>query len=152
MPDDYAGDPNPDKKMFSSRPYATPHTSEFEVELAYKLADCTMVLSGFDFMINGQPGTNDKEYGMSSVELEVESFLKKDEQPAVRLDEQVLSVRCHWKGPGSSSTSRHTLECFGLDANGQELKGPRLGMLKIRQLQGLTLRLKVSVADTAQKP
>jgi hypothetical protein len=152
LPDDYTGDPNPDQKTFSSRLYATPHTSEFEVELGYKFADCLLAISGIRFRIMGQLGSNDEDFGWSSVELGVETLLHKGERLATRLDEQVLPVRCHWTESRSSNKSENTLECHGLDANGQELKGPLLGMLKMRQLQGLTLRLKVSVADSSQMP
>ncbi len=151
LPEDYAGDPEPERKDFYSPAHAQPFTTEFEVRVSYNVADCFAALSGFSFLIQGQHGTNPKEFGMSTVELEVETFLREDEEPAIRLDEQVLAVRCHWKGAPREGSIVHDLQCFGVDANGKERKGPQLGVLKNRQLQGLTLRLQVSVVDDAPR-
>ncbi|KOY02738.1 hypothetical protein [Pseudomonas nunensis] len=152
LPDDYDGEPNPDKATFYSQLYPTPHTSEFEVELGKRVGDCTLVLYSFDFSIRDRSQTGRNTFDTSTVGLEVETFLKEDEQLATRLDEQLLEVRCHWEDADAMSHSERKLECHGLDANRQERKGWRLGMLKMRQLQGLTLRLKVSAADIAEKP
>ncbi|MFJ7311915.1 hypothetical protein ACIQVE_03940 [Pseudomonas sp. NPDC098747] len=149
LPEDYAGDPEPDKKRFYSESHPAPFTSTFEVNVSYNVADCLPVLSGFTFLIQGQRqhGQNEKEYGTSTVFLEVETFLREDEELATRIDEQVLEVRCYWRGPARDSGARQQLKCFGVDANGKERKGPQLGVLKNRQLQGLTLRLQVSVME-----
>jgi hypothetical protein len=147
LPEDYAGDPDPDRKDFYSPAHAEPFTTEFEVRVSYTVADCLAVLSGFSFRIQGQPGTDPEEFGVSTVEVEVETFLREDEEPAIRLDEQVLAVRCRWKDPEREGSKMHDLRCVGVDANGKERKGPLLGVLKNRQLQGLTLRLQVSVVD-----
>lgn len=150
LPDDYTGDPNPDKATFYSQLYPTPHTSEFEVELGKRVGDCTLVLNSFDFTIRDRSQTGRNTFDTSTVGLEVETFLTENEQLATRLDEQLLEVRCHWEDAEAVNRPERRLECHGLDANRQERKGWQLGMLKMRQLQGLTLRLKVSAADMAK--
>jgi hypothetical protein len=150
LPDDYAGDPNPDKAMFYSQLSPTPHTSEFEVKLGKRVGDCTLVLNSFDFTIRDRSQAGRNTFETSTVGLEVETFLKEDEQLATRLDEQLLEVRCHWEDADTKSRPERRLECHGLDANKHERKGGQLGMLKMRQLQGLTLRLKVSAADMVE--
>ncbi|MFW9081576.1 hypothetical protein ACOI9X_20255 [Pseudomonas sp. P2757] len=152
LPDDYKGDPEPDKKRFSSAFHATPFTSEFEVPVGYTLEDCFMALSGIEFMIEGTDKANDNYFDISTVELDVETYLKEDEELSTRIDEQLLQVRCHWEALKPGSPAKRELQCHGLDANGKEREGRRLGMLKNRQLQGLTLRLKVEEDETSRKP
>ncbi|WP_192560867.1 hypothetical protein [Pseudomonas allokribbensis] len=152
LPDDYAGDPQPDRKEFYADAHATPFTSEFEIAVSRKVGDCFLVLSGIDFNIGGHSATDEKTIDTSSVGLKVETFLGENEKPATRIDEQILAVRCHWQDPSSDRSLKSSLQCRGLDANGNERKGPELGMLKNRQLQGLTLRLKVSVDDEPRNP
>lgn len=152
LPEDYAGDPEPDKKRFSTVQHPRPFTTGFEVQIAYTVEDCFLALSGIDFMIQATAGADGEDFDFSTVALDVETYLKDDEELSTRIDEQVLQVRCHWRDPEPGRPLKRRLQCSGLDANGNELKGQHLGMLKNRQLQGLVLRLKVDLADSTQVP
>ncbi|APC16855.1 hypothetical protein BLL42_14355 [Pseudomonas frederiksbergensis] len=143
LPDDYAGDPNPDKKRFSSRSHATAHTSEFEVPLYVSVEGCVIGISHFTFLIFDMRETNQKKLGVASAELSVDTRLDDGNHPAPTPDEQVISVSCRYEDLEHSSVFQQELMCKGLDTNSKVL-----GMPHMKQLQGRTLRLKVSVADT----
>lgn len=143
LPDDYTGDPNPDRVRFSSPYSVTARTSEFKVELLRIVAGCYLELSSFDFSITDMTENNQKRLSSSGVELSVNTMINNRNHPAPRPDEQVITVSCRYKDSEHSAIFQQELECKGLETNSKVLS-----MLQMKQLQGKTLRLRVTMVDT----